>query len=270
MTLRQTKTISITSGKGGVGKSTIVSNLAATLAEQGKRVLILDGDLGMANIDIMFGLRTFHSIQSVISGERDLVDIISPVSENIALIPGGSGIYGLSRLNAFERQHLLDQVGALSGQYDYMLIDTAPGIDDNVLSLNTAAQEIMVVITPDPASITDGYALIKVLAQRHRESRFGIITNLVRDEAEGMQTFRRISDVASKFLCVSLDFRGYLPIDPNLRQATRQQQLVVQAFPQSAASLGFRRIAEKLNNYSRVSELKGGLQFFWSQVSGVA
>ena len=270
MSMGRTKTISVTSGKGGVGKSTLVANLAAALGARGYRVLILDGDLGMANMDIMFGIRTLHSIQEVFNGQRSIDDVIVQAAENVYLIPGGSGIYGLNRLDLFQKQALLDQVSGLDDHFDFMLIDTAPGIDDNVLYLNTAAQEILVVVNSDPASITDAYALIKVLSQRHHESRFSIIPNCVRDEAEAVAVYKRLSDVAAKFLCVSLDLKGFIPNDPNLRQATKQQQLVVASAPSSPSSLGIRRLAEKISGYGQVSELKGSIQFFWHQLSGVA
>jgi flagellar biosynthesis protein FlhG len=266
----RTKTISVTSGKGGVGKSTVVANLAAALGARDKRILILDGDLGMANLDIIFGIRTIRTIQDVFNGECGLDEVIVQAADNVFLIPGGSGIYGLSRLDQLQKQILLDQVSCLDEHFDFMLIDTAPGIDDNVLYLNTAAQEILVVVNPDPASITDAYALIKVLAQRHHETRFGIIPNCVRDESEAVQVYRRLSDVAAKFLCVSLDLKGFIPNDPNLRQATRTQQLVVSAYPGCPSSLGIRRLAEKISGYGQVPELKGSIQFFWQQLSGVA
>lgn len=266
----RTKTISITSGKGGVGKSTMVANLATTLGRRGKRVLILDGDLGMANLDIFFGIRTLYSIQDVFNGERSLNEVIVQAAENVYLIPGGSGIYGLSRLDIYQRQTLLAQVSDLDQHFDYMLIDTAPGIDDNVLYLNTAAQEIMVVVNSDPASIADSYALIKVLSQRHHESRFSIIPNMVRDEAEANAVYRRISDVAARFLCISLDLKGFVPNDPNLRHATKQQQLVVNSAPGCPSSLAIRALAEKVDGFGQVPELKGSIQFFWQQLSGVA
>lgn len=270
MNHRRTKTISITSGKGGVGKSSTVANLALTMGRRGYRVLLLDGDLGMANLDIMFGARSQGTIQDVVNGDKTLDEVIIQVAENVYLIPGGSGIYGMSRLDVFQRQSLLDQVSDLDRQFDFMLIDTAPGIDDNVLYLNTAAQEIVVVVNSDPSSLTDSYALIKVLHQRHQESRFSILPNMVKDENEAMAIYRRLSDVANKFLYVSLDLKGYIPMDLNLRQATQQQQLVVQAYPNSASSLAFKKLSEKLGGFGVAPELKGSIQFFWQQLSGVA
>ena len=155
-------------------------------------------------------------------------------------------------------------------EYDFMLIDTAPGIDDNVLYLNAAAQEILVLVTPEPSSLTDAYAIIKVLNQKHQETRFSILCNQVKDEQEAMRVYQRLSDVADQFLCVSLDYRGYIPADLNLRQATRSQQLVSMRNSDSPSSQKYLQLAEKLSLPSDLVELKGSIQFFWEQLSGVA
>lgn len=267
---KNTRTISITSGKGGVGKTSIVCNLAFELARAGNRVLILDGDLGMANVDIMFGQRAQLNIGHVLDGRCSLEEAMIEVAKNISLIPGGSGVYGLSRLEVAQKRALLDQVALLNQSFDYMLIDTAPGIDDNVLYLNSAAQEILVVVTPDPSSLTDAYALIKVLHQRCRENRFSIVTNMVKDQMEGRMIFQKLSDVAAKFLCVSLDFKGFIPNDTILRQSIRSQQLVVEVQSRSPSGLAIRGLSDNLRNSKGFTELKGGLQFFWNQLSGVA
>ena len=265
-----TRVISVTSGKGGVGKTSVVCNLAAELARRGERVLILDGDLGMANVDIMFGQRARLNVGHVLNGQAALEDVVLEVAPNVSLLPGGSGVYELARLEPLQKHVLLEQVSQLNQGFDYMLVDTAPGIDDNVLYLNAAAQEILVVCTPDPTSLTDAYALIKVLNQRHRETRFSVLTNMVRDEAEGRRTFAALSDVAARFLCVSLDYRGFIPNDLNLRQSNRGQQLVVNVQRGAPASLAFKTLGENLRASERFNELKGGLQFFWNQLSGVA
>jgi flagellar biosynthesis protein FlhG len=266
----QTRVISITSGKGGVGKTTIVSNTALQLAAQGKRVLILDGDLGMANVDIMFNVRPQKTIHDVIRGDCDMSEILVEVAKNVTLIPGGNGIFALQNMSVFEKQALLNEVSTLGSRFDIMLIDTAPGIDDNVLYLNTAAQEICVVVTPDPASVADSYALIKVLHQRCRENRFSIICNQVKDEADGLRLFGKLDAIANRFLYVSLDYKGSIPSDLNLRQATRAQQLVTRSHPDSVSSTAIRKLAAQLTGYTTVGECKGGLQFFWEQLVGVA
>lgn len=266
----RTQVISITSGKGGVGKTSLVTNLALQLAREGKRVLILDGDLGMANVDLMFKVRPERTIHDLITGDAEMNDVLVEVARNITLIPGGSGVFELQNLSAFEKQALLDQVSTLGLAYDVMLIDTAPGIDENVLYLNSAAQQICVVVTPDPASLADSYALIKVLNQRCRENRFSIICNQVKDEADGHRLFERLDSVAAKFLYVSLDYLGSIPMDPVLRQATRSQQLVTQAYPSAPSSQAICQLAQGFKGTASAPECKGSLQFFWEQLVRLA
>ncbi len=266
----RTRVISITSGKGGVGKTSIVSNLALQLAKEGKRVLILDGDLGMANVDIMFGVRPQYTIHDIIKGEVEINEVLTEVARNVYLIPGGSGVFALQNMSVFEKQTLLDQVSALGTGFDVMLIDTAPGIDDNVLYLNSAAQEICVIVTPEPASIADSYALIKVLNQRCKETRFSIICNEVKDEADGAKLFAKLDGVAQKFLYVSLDHVGSIPSDPVLRQSTRAQQLVCKTNPDAESSRAILKLAHKFRGYEPAHECKGGLQFFWEQLVRLA
>jgi len=267
---RETRTISITSGKGGVGKTTLVSNLAYALATAGKRVLIFDGDLGMANVDIMFGVKPDGSIVDVLKGEKDINEIMVPLAPRIALIPGGSGLVELNRLNAFERRALLDAVKALDYQYDYLLIDTAPGIADNVLYLNSAAQVSTVVLTPEPASLADSYALIKVLNREYKETKFSIVCNQVRDEVEGLALFNRFSDIVNRFLYIGLDYWGAIPQDQLFRKSTQNQRLILKHEPQSEAAKNLLKIANKLESSLENQRDKAGLQFFWEQVVGVA
>jgi flagellar biosynthesis protein FlhG len=266
----RTRTISVTSGKGGVGKSTLVSNIALHLGQMGHRVLILDGDLGMANVDVMFGIRSTSNVENILNGDKKLSEIIIEVASNVFLIPGGSGVYGLQNIDVFQKKLLLDQVSELKEHYDFMLIDTASGIDDNVLYLNSAAQETLVVVTPEPSSLTDAYALIKVLHKRFNESKFSVVTNMVQDEREALAVFRRLSDVAQRFLCVSLDYKGFIPADANLRAATKSQQLILQTDPRSTSSYAIKMLSEKLSGYAPMANAKGGMQFFWSQLVGVA
>lgn len=268
--MKMTKTISITSGKGGVGKSTLVANTAIDLAKKGNRVLILDGDLGMANIDIMFGVRVEHSIEKVFKGEMSIEDVIVEVADNVYLIPGGSGVYDLNNLSIEDKSILMNQINGLNGHFDYMIVDTAPGIDDKVLYLNSAAQEIVVVLTPDPSSLTDSYALIKMLHQRYREQKFSIICNMVKDEIEAKMIFRRLLDVVERFLCVSLRYKGFVPLDPSLRMANKTQRLIVEFNPRSPSSLGIKEFSRKINSYNYIGHYKGGLQFFWEHLVGVA
>ncbi len=268
--MQRTKTISITSGKGGVGKTTLVTNMALSLAQQGKKVLILDGDLGMANVDIFFGARPQGNIHDILTGTKEMRDILMEVSKDVFLIPGGSGILEFNNLNHFERRAMVEAVASLPLGFDYLLIDTAPGIAENVLFLNSAVQIVSVVITPDPASFADAYALIKVLNQRYKVNRFSIICNQVVDEADGLGLYKRFNDVVGKFLTIGLDYWGSVPNDVVLKKATQMQRLIVRHDPSALSAQAIRKMTQQIERKSRVLESAGGMQMFWDQVVGFA
>lgn len=265
-----TRTIAITSGKGGVGKTTIAANIGLQLSREGNKVLLFDGDFGMANLDIFLGVKPRGTLMEVIDGEKQLQDIVTEVSPNLFLISGGSGVSELCRLNSFQRRFLMDSVSSLNMRFDYLVIDTAPGISDNVLFLNSAVQNISVVITPDPSSFADAYALIKVLNQEYKEMRFSIICNSVRDEQEGNLLFHRFQEVVYRFLDVSLDFVGAIPLDVSLRKATQMQRLILRHDMQAPSARSLIQLAHNFEAKSTEANNKAGLQFFWEQVAGVA
>lgn len=268
--MQRTRTISITSGKGGVGKTTLVANMALTLAQKGKKVLILDGDLGMANVDILFGVRPTGNLHDIIAGRKEMRDILMEVSKDVFLIPGGSGIVEFNHLNHFERRAMVEAVSALPLGFDYLLIDTAPGIAENVLFLNSAAQTVSVVITPDPASFADAYALIKVLHKQYKVNHFSIICNQVRDEQEGLGLYQRFNDVVNKFLYIGLDYWGSVPNDVVLRKANQMQRLIVRHEIGAESSKAIRQICNQVEKSCKQIECVGGMQMFWDQVVGSA
>ena len=264
------KIMSVTSGKGGVGKTTITCNLAMMLSSRGNRVLILDGDVGMANVDIFFGVRPVHHISDVISGEKKIQQVIVEAAKNVDVIPGGSGIYELNSLNHFQRRHLIESARELENRYDYMLIDTAPGISDNVLYLNSCAEEVMVVLTSDPASFADSYALIKVLHQKYKLKKFSVLVNNVKDEKEGAVLFQKFFDVVSRFLFVRLDYVGTIMSDTNLRRAVQLQRLIVRQEPEGPAARAFNQLAEQIERRTRHSQNRDQLSSFFEQVVGIS
>ncbi len=264
------RTVSVSSGKGGVGKTTIVSNMAFYLGSKGKKVLIFDGDLGMANVDIMFGIRPQRSLLDVVEGECNLEDILVQVAPNVMLVPGGSGIYQLQNLNGFQRQHIIDEVKQLNGLFDYLIIDTAPGISENVLQLNTAAQEILILLTPEPSSFADAYALIKVMNKKYRQSHFSIICNQVMNSEKGLMLFEKFHNVTDQFLNIGLDYWGAIIEDPQLRSANYQNRLILKHYPNSLGSRCLRDIFCKIEDGLNSNTYKGGVEFVFQHLVGVA
>ncbi|PWU14603.1 MAG: flagellar biosynthesis switch protein [Bdellovibrio sp.] len=267
---RPTKSISLTSGKGGVGKTTLTCNLAYELARRGRRVLIFDGDLGLANVDLFFNVKPRGHILEVIQGKKSLADIMTPLLPGADLISGGSGVTEFNRITPSARRALVDAVSLFEYRYDYLLIDTAPGISDQVLFLNAAAQEILMVITPDASSLADSYALIKVLHQQFRENKFAVVCNQVRDEMEGFSLFQKFAEVAHRFLFLSLDYWGSVATDPLFRKSAAGQRLAMKHDHNINIRQTFEQLCDRIEKEAELSPQKSGLQFFWEQVVGVA
>jgi flagellar biosynthesis protein FlhG len=270
MSDKSIRTISITSGKGGVGKTTLTVNLAYYLAAMHKKVLILDGDMSLANVDIFLKKTPEYSLADFFSGESSLSDVLVKYSKNIHILPGASGLFEMTQLDSFQKKMLVDGVSQMEGDYDYLLIDTASGISDEVLYLSSAAQEIFVVVQPDPASLTDSYALMKIMNQKYRTKSFSLIANQVLNDGEGLALFNRMNSVASKFLNINLHYAGFVPFDLKLRQATHKQELIASYAPQCLSSLSLRQIAANIEKSATKEECHGGLQFFWNQVLNIA
>lgn len=267
------KILSVTSGKGGVGKTSIVCNLAVTLSKIGKKVMVFDGDLGMANVDIFFGVHPQKNLQNLIDGDS-LRECLTPVAQNIDLLAGGSGLYNLCQLNSFQRREILAHISDLNYVYDYLIIDTSPGLHDHVLHLNSVADECMVVLTPDPSSFTDAYALIKVLHQKYRTQKFSIVCNQVADEKAGAQLYLRFADVAQQFLPIRLNYKKTIPFDAQLKLSNQLQRLIVRqdaksVSAQAISALGEEIVSQNQNTGSASSNVKG-LDMLFSPVSGHA
>lgn len=270
MTNNGIRTISVTSGKGGVGKTTVTVNLAYNLAKLGKRVLILDGDMSLANVDLFLKKVPEFTLQNFFQDGVELSEVVVKYSKNIHVLPGASGAIEMARLDVYQKKMLVDAMSEFEGQYDYLLIDTASGISDEVLYLSSAAQEVTVVVLPDPASITDAYAVMKLLNQRYKTKSFNIVTNQVLNEKESLALFQRINNVAAKFLNVNLNYVGFVPFDLTLRQANHRQEMIGDFAPQSNAHQSLKRIAEKIEGLPGRDEVSSGMQFFWNQVLDIA
>jgi flagellar biosynthesis protein FlhG len=261
------RVISVTSGKGGVGKTNVVANLAVAMGRMGKRVLILDADLGLANMDILLGLNPRFTIQHVISGERRLKEVILSTPGGCHLLPAASGIQELTDLDYSQRLFLLNELDALQDQFDIMLIDTGAGISANVMYFNFAAMERVVVVTNEPTSLTDAYALIKVLTKKYRQRKFKILVNIARNPEEGLRIFKQLSAVVDRFLgSPAMDYLGCVQHDENVPRAVRQQQAVVQRYPNTRASKDFIGLAERILSEDESTEFEGDIKFFWQRL----
>ncbi|MHB0887401.1 MinD/ParA family protein [Acidithiobacillus sp.] len=262
------KVIAVASGKGGVGKTNVVVNLAIALAQLGARPLVFDADLGLGNIDILLGLSPRYNLSHVLSGERRIDEVLIRGPQDVLILPAASGIANMAMLDAQARAALVHAVSSLDLAVDFLLIDTAAGIAGDVLTFSCAAQDLMVVVSNEPASITDAYALIKVLSRHHGQRRFRILPNMVRDAREGQILFQRVAAVADRYLDVTLDLVGSIPLDPALRGAVRAQRAVLELYPSSPAAGAFRALANTVRNWPMPQGPSGHLEFFVEQLVG--
>ena len=259
------RVISVTSGKGGVGKSNVVSNLAIAMSMQGKKVLVIDADLGLGNLDVLLGLSPPYNLNHVLTGEKSLSEILIDGPAGIKIIPAGSGVQEFTSLGQHEKLLLLDELDMLEEQFDFMIVDTEAGISENVTYFTVAAQEIIVVVTPEPTSITDVYALIKLLATRYSEHHFKVLVNMAKNSEDALEVFRKLANVAGRFLDISLDYLGCVVKDEKVIEAVKRQKAVSELFPESEAAICFVTLAKRVIENERQVRLKGNIQFFFSR-----
>jgi flagellar biosynthesis protein FlhG len=242
----RSRVVAISSGKGGVGKSTLALNLSLILCTQGKRVLLLDADMGMANLDIMLGMVPKYNLFHMIQGKRSLDEIIIPGPQGMSIIPGGSGIQELANLPAGDMKRLLVELGKLDNDYDYMILDTGAGISQNVTTYLLAADDAIIITSPEPTALTDAYGVLKSMNRAGYEGKVHLVVNRVSDDSEGILVAEKLKTVARKYLGVDLVDLGYIINDASVSEGIRQQQPFVEIYPRSRATRNIERIAEKL------------------------
>ena len=259
--------VSVTSGKGGVGKTNISVNLAVCLARRGKRVVLMDADLGLANVDVLLGLTPPKNLFHLFHEESNISDILYPTPFGFSILPASSGMSEMLSLSTGQKLDLLEAVDALDEHVDYLLVDTGAGINDNVLYFNLAAQERLVILTPEPTSLTDAYALIKVLKATHGVERFKVLLNMAPDAKAAKDMFNRLHQACDHFLSgVSLDFAGSVPRDPGVRKAVVQQEPICVAEPEGPAAQAIDKIAESMLEWEVPQSLDGNIKFFWKKL----
>lgn len=259
----QARVLTITSGKGGVGKSNMAVNLAVQLSRLGKKVIIFDADIGLANVEVMFGAIPKYNLSDVLYKGMAMRDIISNGPMDIGFISGGSGIVELNNLTREQIMSIVSKLSELDSLADVILIDTGAGISDSVMEFVIASPEVLLITTPDPSSLTDSYSLIKTL-YRNRQFNYedvmiNVIANRVNSAADGLAVYDKLSSVVSKFLNWNVNYLGLVPQDPVIEKAVRQQQVVSIYDPESASSQAFAKIAESLvSGENRYYEMRGG------------
>lgn len=260
--LNPVRVIGVTGGKGGVGKTTIAINMATAMAQMGRRVLLLDGDLGLANVDVLLGIAPRLNLGHVISGERLLEDVLVEVPQGFSIIPAASGLERLASLSEVEHAGLIRAFSSLGRGVDTLIVDTAAGISPSVLQLLRACQHVVLAVCDEPASVTDAYALVKVLSRSYGVSRFQVVASMARERGAGENIFRTLTRVASRFLDVTLEFAGEIPDDPLLRRAIREQRPVVDAYPSSPSARALKQLSVSADKWPVPGGARGHIEFF--------
>jgi flagellar biosynthesis protein FlhG len=258
-----TRVIAVTSGKGGVGKTNIVANLGYAFTRLGKKVLILDADLGLGNLDVLLGLAPKYNLSHVIMGQKSINEIIVEGPGNMLILPASSGIQELTQLTQEQKVQILSELDQVIDTVDIFFIDTAAGISSNVMDFNVTAHEIIVVVSPEPTAITDAYALMKVLSVKYAEKCCKVIVNLAGTSQQGKEVFRQLNMVTERFLDMTIDYLGSVLFDANITQGVKRQKLVSELYPDTQASRCFTGLARKISTSSPIHVPDGDTNFFW-------
>lgn len=264
------RVITVTSGKGGVGKSSISVNLAIALSQRGRRVVVLDADFGLANVEIMLGIHPKYNLADLMFHGRSITDIITYGPENVGFISGGSGIEEMSNLTREQVFLLIHKMSELDRMADVVIVDTGAGIGNSVLEFVAASSEVLLVTTPEPTSITDAYALLKSLNHcssfSPRQTVVKMIANQVREYGDASELFQKIGVVVNKFLDVKIEYLGGVPYDANMSRAVIRQKPIVLSAPRSGTARSLNQIADKLMNREQRTEQKPGIMQLFSSV----
>lgn len=259
--------LSVTSGKGGVGKTNLSVNLAAALSRMGKKVTLVDADLGLANVDVLLGLTPQKNIFHLFHEGAALRDILYPTPYGFSILPASSGMSEMLTLSTGQKLELLEAMGELEDEIDYLIVDTGAGINDNVLYFNLASQERLVVLTPEPTSLTDAYALIKVLKLTHGVEHFKVCVNMAPDQKAAREIFSCLYQACDRFLSgVSLDLAGVIPRDASVRKSVVAQKPFLELEPDSPISKSVNQLAHTITQWDVPQQTDGNIKFFWKKL----
>ena len=263
------KIISVTGGKGGVGKSFFSANLAIALGQKNRDVLLLDADLGMANLDIILGLDVKSNLSHVLAGDCDLLDIVKPYNKRVNVIPAASGNAHMANLNKMEHMGILVAFEQLYQQTDVMIIDTAAGISDSVVRFSSTAHEIFVIVCNEPTSITDSYAVIKHLSQIEKRNDFHIICNMVNDEHEGINLFKKLQRVTDSFLDINLIYETSIYYDEFVKRSIKRRKPLLDAYPKARASKKLIDLSDQIDRRPAHAGIFKGTDYILDNVFGI-
>lgn len=256
------KTIAITGGKGGIGKTSTAINLGTALCELGRHVMLLDADFGLANADVLLGVRTRFNLEHVINGTCNLEDVIVTAASGLRLVPASSGSVEMATLNRAQHAGVINAFSELFEPVDHLLVDTAAGLGESVLTYSEAAQRVVVLVCDEPASLTDAYGLIKVLHRRRPDCRIEVVANMVDSAGQGRALYEKLARVTDRFLQFVPAYYGMIPFDDYLRRAVQQQMSVVEAYPWSASARAFKKLALAADRWHAADGARGGPEFF--------
>ena len=256
------RVIAITSGKGGVGKTSIVANLGYAFTKLGKKVLIFDADLGLGNLDVLLGLAPKYNLAHVITEEKGIEDILIEGPGTMKILPASCGVQELTHLTRQQKINILTKLDVLIDGTDILLIDTAAGISTDVMDFNATAHEIIVVVSPEPTSITDAYALMKVLSLKYSEKVCKLLVNRTKRPEEGREVFRQLHLVTEQFLDINIEYLGNIINDEKVTRGVKNQKIVSELFPEAQVSRCFREIARRITASSPLNSPKDGCHLF--------
>ncbi|TLM97347.1 MinD/ParA family protein [bacterium] len=263
---RRTRIIAVTSGKGGVGKTNFTINFGLALMSYGQKVMILDADLGLANVDVILGINPQYNLYHVLKGEKSIQEIITTGPQGLQVIAGGSGIQEMANLRKWQVEQFVNKLEELEGMADILIIDTSAGLTKNVMTFVLSADEVIVITTPEPTAITDAYGLVKAMAAKRKHGVINLVVNRVEDAEEAGITASKFSVVAEKFLKLNIGHLGFILDDPLVSRAVKNQEPFYLKYPKSPAAHCIQKLAGQLMEQGSYPE-PGGIKGFFSRLA---